>query len=108
MADSGLGRKQRVSLVANQDRGLVAKRIRAEWPSAASRKRSSAMSAYDERTIRNVLKGLPVKDSTLYEICASLQIDLSKLPLSEPFGLADRKPNDMEKASVAVLAFQKS
>jgi adenylate cyclase len=64
------------------------------------------ISAYDERTIRNVLKGLPVKDATLYEICASLQIDLSKLPLSDPRGSADRKPDhDTERASVAVLPF---
>jgi adenylate cyclase len=107
MAAPSPDRKLRVSLVANQDRGLIGKHIRAEMAKRGlTQAKLGEISAYDERTIRNVLKGLPVKDSTLYEICASLEIDLSKLPLSEPLGLTDRKPNDMERASVAVLPFQ--
>lgn len=52
------------------------------------------------------MKGRSVKDSTLYEICASLQIDLSKLPLEKPFGYADQKPSfETEKAAIAVLPF---
>ena len=59
------GPKAKVSLVANQDRGLVAKRIRAEMAKRGlTQAKLGEISAYDERTIRNVLKGLPVKDST--------------------------------------------
>ncbi len=64
------------------------------------------ISSYDERTIRNVLNGRPVKDSTLYEICASLQIDLSK-PLDDPASEAAGRParRDGDRASIAVLPF---
>jgi adenylate cyclase len=107
MADSGPGRKARASLLGNQDRALVAKHIRAEMAKRGlTQAKLAEIAAYDERTIRNVLKGLPVKDLTLYEISASLQIDLSRLPLSEPFGSADHKPSpESHGPAVAVLPF---
>jgi len=64
------------------------------------------IAAYDERTIRNILKGLPVKDVTLYEVCASLEIDLSKLPLSEPLGSSDHAAIPQSQgATVGILPF---
>jgi adenylate cyclase len=105
MEDSGQNRKERASLVASQDRSLIARHIRAEMAKRGlTQAKLGEISAYDERTIRNVLKGLPVKDVTIYDICASLQIDLSKLPLS--LGPADRKQTlEAKRASVAVLPF---
>src|SRR4029434_8602961 len=107
MADSGPGRKARASLLGNQDRALVAKHIAAEMAKRGlTQAKLAEIAAYDERTIRNVLKGLPVKDLTLYEISASLQIDLSRLSLSEPFGSADHKPSpEWHGPAVAVLPF---
>ena len=107
MAGPDSSRGERVRLVANQDRGFIAKLIRTEMAKRGlTQAKLSEICAYDERTIRNVLKGLPVKDMTLYEICASLQIDLSKLPLSPSLGPTDSKPSPRtERPSVAVLPF---
>lgn len=107
MADTNPGRGGRASLVADQDRGLIAKRIRQEMAKRGlTQAKLGEISAYDERTIRNVLKGLPVKDVTLYEICASLQVDLSRLQSSNLIGPANRKPGtETKSASVAVLPF---
>ena len=50
-------------MVANQDRGLIGKHIRAEMAKRGlTQAKLGEISAYDERTIRNVLKGLPVKE----------------------------------------------
>lgn len=101
------GRKQRASLVADKDRDIVARQIRVEMAKRGlTQAKLGEISAYDERTIRNILKGLPVKDSTLYEICASLKIDLSKLLQ----GFQRETPNretgrKAERASIAVLPF---
>jgi adenylate cyclase len=105
MPDSGPRRRQR--LVANQDRALIARRLSAEMAKRGlTQARLGDLSAYDERTIRNILKGLPVRDATLFEVCASLQIDLAKLPLSEPLGEFDpTSPAETETASIAVLPF---
>ena len=62
-------RKQRASLVADKDRNLVARQIRVEMAKRGlTQAKLGEISAYDERTIRNILKGQPVKDTTLYEI----------------------------------------
>ena len=101
------GRKQRASLVADKDRHFVARQIRAEMAKRGlTQAKLGEISAYDERTIRNILKGIPVKDSTLYEICASLQIDLSKLLQGLQNEAPDRKTGrKAERASIAVLPF---
>jgi len=107
MADSGPDRNPRASLVANQDRAVVGRHIRVEMARRGlTQGKLAEIAAYDERTIRNVLKGLPVKDVTLYEVCASLDIDLSKLPLSKPPGSANHSAIPQSHgAAVGILPF---
>lgn len=94
---------QPVRVLKSADRSRVAAAIRTEMANRGlTQVKLSELTAYDERTIRNVLKGLPVRDRTLYEICASLEL---KPP---PFGgerLDGRRSIRGDIASVAVLPF---
>ena len=64
------------------------------------------ISSYDERTIRRILAGQPVRDSTLYELCASLQLDLTGGPLGKSFGQAHQASEPTsERVSIAIFPF---
>jgi TolB-like protein/DNA-binding Xre family transcriptional regulator len=69
-------------LVDDQNRLAIARQIKSVMVRRGLTQRQlSDMACYDERTLRNVLKGLPVRDRTLHDICAVLAID----PIAEPF-----------------------
>lgn len=61
--------------------------------------RLGEMACYDARTIRNVLNGLPVRDTTLFDLCATLKLELPQLAKAKVPGLDGAGP------SVAVLPF---
>jgi adenylate cyclase len=93
----------RDSLISDQDRSIIAKKIQTELVKRGlTQAQLSERSCYDERTIRNVLKAVPVRDKTLHDICAVLSIDLLAAPTRHTTsGLDDLD----QRASIAVLPF---
>lgn len=68
------------SRLTTLQRGFVAQRLQAEMGKRGLTQASLAASTtYDERTIRNILKAVSVKDTTLYEVFATLQLDLDEI-----------------------------
>ena len=91
-------------VLKSTDRSRIAAAIRTEMARRGlTQVKLGELAAYDERTIRSVLKGLPVRDRTLYEICASLELSLSPFDSARPGAPYGLRGGDL--ASVAVLPF---
>ena len=99
--------RKKSQLVGDRDRGSIAREIRLEMAKRGlTQIKLSEKSGYDSRTIRNILNGVRVKDSTLFEVCASLQMEPSKFRSSLTFGQRNRPTGrDSSCASIAILPF---
>ena len=68
------------SLLTDARRSDVAQLLKSELSKRGmTQVQLAQLSGYDERTIRNVLSGAVVKDSTVYALCTALKIDLDGL-----------------------------
>lgn len=97
----------RDGLISEQGRSIIAKKIKTEMVKRGlTQAQLSERSCYDERTIRNVLKAVPVRDKTLHDICASLSIDvLQAAPTERPASDPSSGLDPDHRASIAVLPF---
>lgn len=96
------------SLISEHDRSIIAKKIKTEMVKRGlTQIQLSERSCYDERTIRNVLKAVAVRDKTLHDICASLSIDFLQTASSGRITSLHPSagPDLDQRAAIAVLPF---